>query len=146
MYTASMNLFSTKKYLILATLSLVLSLVIIRWHSVGNVSFCINSAGCRFEDPKGTITVRTYGFPLAYKQTTSFRPNNSNDKAANYAGYAETSIESQSFSIPSVIVSALFWFGLLNLAARFIKPKKPVIPELAPEESPNESLRQSPKI
>jgi len=124
-----MNSFTSKKYFIIVVLSLVLSLGIIRWHSVANVSFCINSAGCRFEDPKGTITVRTYGFPLAYKQTSSFRPTYNNPKSDNYVGYTATSLETQSFSLPSVLVSALFWFGLLHLAARFIKQKSVVGPD-----------------
>lgn len=119
-----MNTTSAKGLFILIGISLLLSLAIIRWHSVHNVSFCINSAGCRQEEPKGTITTRTYGFPLAYKQTTSFRPVNNDPKLNNYAGYSETSIENQGFSILSVLINTLFWFGLLHLLATFIKPKQ----------------------
>ncbi|GEM_PF-2887290 len=125
---------STKKYLILAAVSLLLSLIIIRWHSVDNVSFCTNVPGCQNEQPRGKITERTYGFPLAYKKVTSFRPSASSNATAA-VNLKETSIENQSFSAPSVIVSALFWFGLLHLLGRFIKPKATTTAATDPKEA-----------
>jgi hypothetical protein len=119
---ARISSFSTKKYLILAAVSLLLSLVIIRWHSVDNVSFCTNVPGCQNEQPSGKITERTYGFPLTYKKVTTFRPSASSNSTAA-SSQKETSIENQAFSVPSVIVSAIFWFGLLQLLSRFLKPK-----------------------
>ncbi len=127
-----MTTYEIKKLLIVIGSSLVLSLCIIRWHSIGNISFCIHSAGCQFEDPKGTVTIRTYGFPLTYKQVSTFRPTNHDEKAANYAGYAEASIENQSFSILSVVGSAIFWFGLLHLGSRSIKPRQKTTVQDAP--------------
>ena len=113
-----------KRYLILGLISLVLSLAIVRWHTTNNVSFCYQTPGCQNNDPRGAITEKTYGFPLAYKKTTSFRPTNDDPKKADYAGYTQTSIENQSFSIPSVLVSTLFWFGLLHLLASLLWRRK----------------------
>jgi hypothetical protein len=119
-----MSGFSAKKYLIMAAISLALSLGIIRWHSVANISFCQFTAGCRYQDPKGTITTKIYGYPLAYKQTTSFRPLHNDEKKPDYEGYTETSIETLSFSVPSVLINSLFWFALLHLVGRLIRQKQ----------------------
>ena len=131
-----LNSFEAKKLLAIAALSLLLGLVIIRWHSVKNVSFCIQVAGCQNQEPKGTVTTRTYGFPLAYKEVSSFRPNNNDENAANYAGYAETSNENLSFSVPSVLMNTVFWFGVLNLLAPLIKQRRPKATPMPPQPDP----------
>lgn len=101
-----MNKFSTKKYIILAVLSLILGLVIIRWHNVSNVSFCVNVAGCRDQEPRGTVSEKIYGYPLTYKKDSTFRPAQNN--ASGDARNAEMSIENQAFSVPSVLLNTLF--------------------------------------
>ncbi|HEX8181979.1 MAG TPA: hypothetical protein VF575_00080 [Candidatus Saccharimonadales bacterium] len=118
-----MNSFSTKKYLILALVSLILGLAIIRWHTTNNVPACINTPGCQFDGQRGTLGERIYGYPLAYKKVTTFRPSG-NNASSNNTSTAQTSIENQAFSVPSVIMNTLFWFGLLHLLARFIKPRQ----------------------
>jgi hypothetical protein len=121
-----MKIFGAKRFFVLFAISLVLSLVIIRWHSVGNVSFCQFTPGCQFQNPKGTITERTYGYPLAYKKVTTFRPAHNDESKPDYAGYAVTSVENQSFSIPSVLMDVLFWFGVLYLVSHLFKTKQKV--------------------
>src|SRR5437870_4842794 len=95
-----------KKYLILSALAIVLSVAIVRIHSVSNVPFCINAAGCTFQyEPKGQVVERQYGYPLTYKKTSTFRPQNNDSTQKNYAGYAGATIEQQRLSIINIVVN-----------------------------------------
>jgi hypothetical protein len=128
-----MNAFTAKKLAVVLGLALLLSLAVIRSHSISNVPFCHYAAGCRPDaQPRGKIATRTYGYPLAYRQVQIFNPANSNEKSRDYAGYAETRVESQAFSLPSVIVNVIFWFALLHLLSRFVRPTKTLVPKAAP--------------
>lgn len=117
-----MRPYSNKIYLVV--LALALSVAIIRWNSVGNVPFCVESAACHFDmEPKGTITKRYYGYPLSYKTTSTFNPINNDEKQPNYVGYAEATAELQKLSIINIIINTIFWFGLLKLVMELLPHK-----------------------
>jgi hypothetical protein len=129
-----MNVEAAKKSGVIVLVSLALSLLIIRWHSIDNVPFCHYSAGCTpAATPRGKITVTTYGYPLSYRQVQGFSPSNSSESSPNYTGYAYTRVENLGFSLPSLVMDAVFWFALLSLLSRYVPwrygPKKPTAPK-----------------
>ncbi len=117
-----------KTNLIILLIAIVPSLAVVRWNTISNVPFCIHSAGCSFNImPKGTITERQYGFPVTYRATSIFRPENNNQNDPNYAGYAEAQAERQALILAYVLVNIMFWFALLHLIAKWLPKKKPAI-------------------
>ncbi len=135
-----MNRFTAQKIAVITLLSVVLSFGIIRWHSVENVAFCHYSAGCAPDaNPKGDIKVTDYGYPLSYRQVEKFNPNNSDESAPDYAGFAEAKVENPNFSLASAIANIVFWFALLHLLSGFIRPRGKL--KLSKKvETPNEKL------
>lgn len=111
-----MNKSAIKKYALLLGLAAVLSLAIIRTHSQDNVPFCINAAGCTFDNqPKGQVIVRSFGFPVTYRETSVFKPNNGDQNKPNYAGFSSAQSERRGISKAYILVNIVFWFALLKL-------------------------------
>ncbi len=114
-----------KKYLIILVIAIIPSVLAIRMHSVDNVPFCIDAAGCGSNlEPKGKVTDRQYGYPLSYKRSSTFIPKNNKQNAPNYAGYAEATTDQQSISIVNMVINVIFWFALLRTLAELLPAKK----------------------
>lgn len=141
----SVNVATAKKLGIVFLISLTLSLLTIRWHSVDNVPFCHYSAGCAGSaEPRGKITITTYGYPLAYRQLQGFSPKNGNESSPDYAGYAYTRVENPGFSLLSLVMNVVFWCGLLYALSRFIPRKMPLKKPAAPP--PAEVPENTPRV
>jgi len=89
--------------------AMLLSLLIIRRDSLQNVSPCAITPGCVTANSRvsGTLITTSYGFPVAYRTTQSFRPTQGAD-------YKEMSITQRAINIPVVIINIIFWFCLLD--------------------------------
>lgn len=93
--------------------------------TVNNVPYCVNSAGCDFSiEPKGQITDRQHGYPLSYKQTSTFLPEHNDQNDAKYAGYAEATTERQPFNGSNILINTVFWSALLFTIFRLISDIK----------------------
>ncbi|MDB5186875.1 MAG: hypothetical protein JWM07_347 [Candidatus Saccharibacteria bacterium] len=117
------QLLSNKYTRALATvvIACLISVLAQTWKTVDNVPFCVNSAGCNFSiEPKGQITDRNYGYPLTYKQTSTFIPEHNNQNDAKYAGYAEATTERQPFNWYNILINTIFWSSVLFTFSRFI--------------------------
>lgn len=119
-----MPLSNMKRFALVLLAAAIVSLAIFRVNSISNVPFCHYSAGCVPDaTPEGKITQQNYGYPLAYRSVQTFNPINNNERAPNYAGYAETKIINESFSLPSIIINIIFWFSLLWLLSDIVRHK-----------------------
>lgn len=99
--------------LILLVLAIALSILIVRRDGIQNASPCSLTPGCVTENTRlsGTLTTTTYGFPVVYRTSQSFRPTQGAD-------YKEITIAQKSANIPIIFVNILFWFALLELLWR----------------------------
>lgn len=121
------QLLSNKFVRVLAAIAIagLIGVLIQTWKTVDNVPFCVNSAGCNFSiQPKGQITDRNYGYPLSYKQTSTFTPEHNDQNDAKYAGYAEATTERQPFSWYNILINTVFWAALLFSITRLISDLK----------------------
>lgn len=125
---------NAKRNSILLLIAIILSLGIIRWHGVNNVSFCVYTAGCRFNETIdgrkiiGDVKVTDFGYPLVYRHVGHFRqPNDPSIKklpnGEATSGFMETDLAQPSFSLPSVLINVIFWYALLHLLSSFIRPR-----------------------
>ena len=114
-------------YIIPLLLAVIFSTFIVTSTTTTNVSACVQSPGCVSlqNQPYGKITVDRYGFPVTYRETVTFQPNNSNQKAANYAGYSSASTTTMQASYIDIAISVLFWLSLLHVIAKFFYHKTP---------------------
>ncbi len=96
----------TKIGLIIAIIAIVLSLGAFRAHSYKSVAPCFNTPACQ-SPYTGTLKIRSYGFPIVYRQTATYKPDASNT-------FANSSVEQQGFSWVYVVANAIFWFALLE--------------------------------
>lgn len=123
-YTHSMKKLYTNKYfraLGIVIIALLIGVLAQTWKTVNNVPFCVDSAGCNFSyEPKGEITDHHYGYPLSYKQTSTFVPEHNNQNDAKYAGYAEATTERQKFNGYNILINTIFWSAILFCVARLI--------------------------
>lgn len=125
---------SLKSHLIILVIAVIASLAVVRTNSMNNVPYCIQSPGCTFNtQPKGKLTEKRYGFPATYRETVVFRPNNSDQRQPDYAGYASASTEREGFSLPYVLVNIVFWSALLKLIASHVPIRPAKQPSTAKE-------------
>lgn len=101
------------RYSVLVVVAVVLSMVINTSQTNSTLGACLSNPVCVPEGVKpGTVTVTKYGFPVAYKEVTGIQFDNN-------AGSA--SAEKEGISVASIVISSLFWFGVLYMAADLIK-------------------------
>ena len=111
-----MNIMKKKSlYLTMFVVALLASCFIITTSKLTNVSACVQAPGCieQNHQPKGVLSVNNYGFPVTYKQTVTFSPVNSNEKASNYAGFASASTDTKTTNVLDIIINITFWLGLI---------------------------------
>lgn len=107
--------------LAIITIACLISVLSYNWTTTNNVPFCVNSAGCNFSiEPKGQITDRQFGYPLSYKQTSTFTPEHSDQNDVKYAGYAEATTERQPLNGYNILINTIFWSALLFTVFRLI--------------------------
>jgi hypothetical protein len=115
-----------RNILISLVIAILASIFVNTWGSISNVSACVQAPGClqQQDQPIGKLTTKHYGFPAPYKTTVTFEPNNSNEKASNYAGYASASTTTQPVNYVLIIIDIVFWFALLYLVTMHVPVAK----------------------
>lgn len=89
--------------------AIILSLGIVRWDSRGNVPPCSKSPVCAYDaSTVGTLNNRKQGYPLVYREFSTFRPNDT-------SRFAVATSEQEGFSWPSVAINVIFWYALIEL-------------------------------
>ncbi len=129
-----------KTNLIILLIAIVPSVGFVRWNTMNNVPFCVQSAGCSFDiKPKGAVTERFYGFPATYRMTSVFKPVNNNQNDPNYAGYTSASSEQRGFSKLYILVNIVFWVAVLQFLAKWLPKRKPAAVAVEPSDSTADS-------
>jgi hypothetical protein len=114
MYTDLMKNFSRIQLLSLI-IAIILGAFITRTETRYNTMPCALTAGCGYSNQElGNLSTRKQGFPLAYKELVTFQPTQNNR-------YAETSMQLEQDSGPTIIVNTIFWFALLELIRSYYK-------------------------
>lgn len=123
-----MKRFFKMKHLIVLAIALLLSIAPMSWKTLENVPFCIKSAGCNGSmEPKGTVAEYKYGYPLSYRETSTFTPINNDQSSPKYVGYAEATTIRQNFDLLSIVINTIFWYALITSLLKLLPVKKPIL-------------------
>lgn len=90
----------------------------------------------RYNKPYAQVIVRSFGFPVTYRETSVFKPNNSDQNKPNYAGFSSAQSERRGMSKAYILVNIVFWFALLKTIADVIRKYRPKNAKPASETEP----------
>lgn len=107
-----------KIWLVLLLAASLLSLLFGTSYTRSNVPVCVDTPDCRYDGPRGELTITRNGFPAVYHELVTFQPANNKEQGPNYAGYAIASKNRQDLNYLNILFNIIFWYALLDLLYR----------------------------